>query len=150
MEISSSSVSQCRPTRLNSTCSRWAAVARNNRGNHARGTPSVRPSLSPTHMACSSKRTLVAETIMRWIVAWMSAAQSGIAASTNRSPDFAVLHPGYAALVTETACGSSLARRARPGFRFAKPHALPKDMGCDQESNALPLGAVLEFDWPAP
>jgi hypothetical protein len=38
MEISSSMASQCRPTRLNSTCSRSADVACNSRGNHASGT----------------------------------------------------------------------------------------------------------------
>jgi hypothetical protein len=64
MDISSSMASQCRPTRLNSTCSRSADVARNSRGNQASGTPSVRPSVNSTHIVCSSKRTLDAEVVM--------------------------------------------------------------------------------------
>jgi hypothetical protein len=63
-EISSSMASQCKPTRLISTCSRSAGVARNSRGNHASGTPSVRPSVSSTHIVYSSKWTLVAEMVM--------------------------------------------------------------------------------------
>lgn len=39
MEMSSSMASQCKPTRLNSTCSRSADVARNSRGNHAERPP---------------------------------------------------------------------------------------------------------------
>ncbi len=64
MEISSSMSSQWRPVRLSSTLSRWAAVACNKRGNHANGTPKVRPSLSSTHIVCSSNRTAVAEMLM--------------------------------------------------------------------------------------
>src|SRR3954468_10172255 len=63
-EMSSSSASQCRPRRPNSTCSRWAGVACNRRGNHASGTPSVRPSDSSTHIVSVSKRTVVAEMVM--------------------------------------------------------------------------------------
>jgi hypothetical protein len=50
MDISSLMASQCRPVRHISTCSRWTGLARNNRGNHARGIPSVRPSVRSTHM----------------------------------------------------------------------------------------------------
>src|SRR5271165_910155 len=64
MEISSSMSSQWRPVRLSSTLSRWAAVACSRRGNQANGTPNVRPSLSSTHIACSSNRTAVAEMLM--------------------------------------------------------------------------------------
>jgi hypothetical protein len=64
MEMSSSRASQCRPKRLISTCWRSTGVARNSRGNHASGTPSVRPSVNSTHMVYSSKRTLVAEMVM--------------------------------------------------------------------------------------
>ena len=63
-EMSSSSSSQCRPRRLNSTRSRAAAVACSRRGNHASGTPSVRPSVSSTHIVCSSKRTAVGEMLI--------------------------------------------------------------------------------------
>jgi hypothetical protein len=75
MEISSSMASQCRPTRLNATCSRSADVACNSRGNHASGTPSVRPSDSSTHIVCSSNRTLVADVVMpclqKQVVGWV-------------------------------------------------------------------------------
>ncbi len=64
MEMSSSRASQCRPMRLISTCSRSVGVARNSRGNHASGTPSVRPSVNSTHMVSSSKWMLVAEMVM--------------------------------------------------------------------------------------
>ena len=63
-EISSSSASQCRPTRLSSTWLRSSGVAWSRRGNHASGIPSVLPSDSSTHIVCSSKRTLVAEMVM--------------------------------------------------------------------------------------
>jgi hypothetical protein len=98
MEMSSSSFSQCRPTRLNSTCSRSAGVARNSRGNHASGTPSVRPSASSTHIVCSSKRTLVAEVVMWLIVARMERSAIRDRDAANKAPDFASLHPGYASL----------------------------------------------------
>jgi hypothetical protein len=71
MEMSSSMASQCRPMRLNSTWLRSSGVARKSRGNHASGTPSVRPSVSSTHIVCSSKRTLVGEMVIRSIVARM-------------------------------------------------------------------------------
>ena len=72
IEISSSSFSQWRPTRLNSTRSRWAGVACIRRGNQASGTPSVRPSLRSIHIVCSSKRTAVAKAMFLRIVKELS------------------------------------------------------------------------------
>ena len=51
-EMSSWISSQCRPRRLSSTRLRWAGVACSRRGKNVSGTPSVRPSLSSTHMLC--------------------------------------------------------------------------------------------------
>ena len=66
MEISSSRSSQCRPRRESSTCSRACFVALSRRGNHASGTPMVRPSVRPTHIVYSSKRTAVGKMVMPW------------------------------------------------------------------------------------
>lgn len=60
MEMSSSSSSQWRPRLLIVTCSRYAGVPCSRRGNHASGTPRVRPSDNSTHMLSWSKRTLLA------------------------------------------------------------------------------------------
>src|SRR4029077_10457251 len=64
IEISSSRSSQCRPTRLISTRVRASGLACKRRGNHASGTPKVRPSVKSTHIVCSSKRTAVAEIVI--------------------------------------------------------------------------------------
>src|SRR6185437_11376229 len=64
IEMSSSRSSQCRPMRLISTRCLASALAFKRRGNHARGTPNVRPSDSSTHIVCSSKRTAVAEIVI--------------------------------------------------------------------------------------
>src|SRR5580692_7760538 len=64
IEISSSRSSQCRPTRLISTRARASVLACKSRGNHANGTPKVRPSVKSTHIVCSSKRTAVAEMVI--------------------------------------------------------------------------------------
>jgi hypothetical protein len=89
IEISSSMASQCRPTRVSSTWLRSTGVARNNRGNHASGTPSVRPSVNSTHIVCSSKRTLVAEMVMQSIVARMERSAIREQEAANKAPDFA-------------------------------------------------------------
>src|SRR5579863_1198451 len=62
MEISSPRSSQCRPRVLLTTCSRCACEPRNRRGNHASGTPSVRPSDNSIQKLSSSNRTLLALT----------------------------------------------------------------------------------------
>ena len=62
MEISSSKASQCRPRPLILTCFRCLAVPRSKRGNHASGTPMVRPSLNSTHMQSGSNLTRFALT----------------------------------------------------------------------------------------
>src|SRR6185437_3894661 len=54
-EMSSSSASQCRPRLLIRTCAHCSAVPCSKRGNHASGTPMIRPSLRSTHMLASSK-----------------------------------------------------------------------------------------------
>lgn len=41
-----------------------SGLACKSRGNHANGTPKVRPSVKSTHIVCSSKRTAVAEMVM--------------------------------------------------------------------------------------
>src|SRR5580704_1638996 len=64
IEISSSRSSQCSPTRLISTRARASELACKRRGNHASGTPKVRPSVKSTHIVCSSKRTAVAEMVI--------------------------------------------------------------------------------------
>ena len=61
-ETSSSSASQCRPRLLKRTCCRSSGVARSRRGNHASGTPIVRPSLNSTHIQSASNRTCFALT----------------------------------------------------------------------------------------
>jgi hypothetical protein len=65
-EMSSSRSSQCRPfpVTLIRHCPRCAGVACSNRGNHAIGTPIVRPSCSSTHIVTSSNRTAFAEVLM--------------------------------------------------------------------------------------
>ncbi len=105
--MSSSSASQCNPTRLNSTCPRSVGVARKSRGNHASGTPSVRPSVSSTHIVCSSKRTLVAEMVIRSIVARMERSAIRDRGVRETAPDIASLHPGYTCygLTTSLFCG---------------------------------------------
>lgn len=60
--MSSSSASQCSPRLLILTCVRSSALLPSSLGNHASGTPSVRPSLNSTHILSSSKRTRVALT----------------------------------------------------------------------------------------
>src|ERR1700677_455990 len=60
--MSSSSASQCRPSRLILTCLRCFAVPRIKRGNHASGTPIVRPSVRSTHMQSESNLTRFALT----------------------------------------------------------------------------------------
>src|SRR6266568_9270487 len=62
METSSSTASQCRPRLPILTCSSSSVVHRSSLGNHANGTPIVRPSLRSTHMLSASKRTRVALT----------------------------------------------------------------------------------------
>lgn len=57
--MSSSRASQCKPRLLMRQASRCSGDACKRRGNHASGTPSTRPSESPTHMLSSSNRTLV-------------------------------------------------------------------------------------------
>jgi hypothetical protein len=59
MEMSSSRASQWSPRLLMRSWSRCSGVARRRRGNQARGTPRVRPSLRSTHMLSASKRTLI-------------------------------------------------------------------------------------------
>ena len=59
MEMSSSRASQCRPRLLMRTWSRCSGVLCRSRGNHARGTPMMRPSLRSTHMLSASKWTRV-------------------------------------------------------------------------------------------
>lgn len=63
-EISSSSASQCRPIGLRVTAARWVGVACKRRGNHASGTPRVRPSDKTTHMLSSLKLTCWGEMVM--------------------------------------------------------------------------------------
>jgi hypothetical protein len=60
------------------------------------GYASVRPSLSSTHIVCSSKRTLVAEMVMRSIVARMELRAIRDRDINETAPEFASLHPGYA------------------------------------------------------
>jgi hypothetical protein len=60
--MSSSNSSQWRPRLLIRHALRCSGVALNKRGNHASGTPKVRPSDSPIHMLSSSKYMLVALT----------------------------------------------------------------------------------------
>src|SRR5580698_10644572 len=67
IEISSSRSSQCKPTRLISTRARASGLACKRRGNHASGTPKVRPSVKSTHIVCSSKRTVVAEMVIPYL-----------------------------------------------------------------------------------
>src|SRR5579875_437750 len=64
--MSSSISSQCNPRALIRQARRWAAVAHSSRGNHASGTPSVRPSASSTHMLSWSNRIdfALAEVVM--------------------------------------------------------------------------------------
>lgn len=61
IEIFSSIASQWIPRRLSSKSWRCAGVAWSRRGNHASGTPSVRPSSISTHMQSSSKRSALGE-----------------------------------------------------------------------------------------
>ena len=60
-EISSSSASQCMPIGLRITAARRVDVVCDRRGNHASGTPRVRPSDRATHMLSSSKLTCLGD-----------------------------------------------------------------------------------------
>src|ERR1700730_6923457 len=112
-EISSSISSQCRPTRVSSTRARCAGLASRRRGNHASGTPSVRPSLSSTHIVCASKCTDMAERSMRALSAAPRGAAAGVAFQAGAAAhqgEIAAFAAGFALVALGLGLGALLGR----------------------------------------
>ena len=126
-EMSSSISSQCRPTRVSSTRARCAGLASRRRGKHASGTPSVRPSLSSTHIVCSSKCTDMAERSTRALSAAPRGAAAGVAfqaGAVAHQGEIAAFAAGFAFVALGLGLGALLGRR--PRVRCARPSGMAK------------------------